>query len=501
MERALKIRPSGLDRVIRCPGSALACKDIKFVGNKYTERGLKLHQLAALIYDVGESAWNQVKKEIEGEDLKDFQDVIAQAHQLEPVGEFRALVEHKEGLEMFDMDSGTPDLVFITPQKSAVLIDFKFGHGLVENPADNWQMKAYAAALCVNHLCEVVEAYILQPGAWDGKTIKGATFRKDRKDFDPIIVAVKEGVKKARDPLAPRIPGKAQCVFCPAKETCPEFQAGVQAKETEKREERGRDVQVGEAIALQPPLGFANPVVVISKESIAKANYLCEQAMGLQVSSPENAQLASDMLKDIGKFLRDVKAVMDEVKEPYKDFVKKADLIGAQALIPLNTGKDKLKVDLDKWTADQEALKRKAEAEAAEVERKKQEAIRQAEEAKRREEEAQRRAAEAKGAAEKKKAQEALAKAQAESQAKAKEAQAQLKVEAPAPVISAPPTGLKQIRVPRYDVLDFKMLADEYKIANDAVILAAIKSGKLKEPGVQDILKVWWEVKTSSTGR
>jgi hypothetical protein len=472
------------------------------VGNKYTERGLKLHELAALVYDAGEKAWEQIKKEISGPDMEDLRDIIKQANSLEPVGTFKVLVEHKEKLGMLDMDSGTPDLVFILDKpKAAVLIDFKFGHGQVENPGENWQMKAYSAALSVNHSLEMVEAYILQPAAWDGKKIKGATFRG--KDFDSIIQEVKTGVKKARDPLAQRIPGKTQCQWCAAKDACPEFKAGLQAKETEKQENRKEDIQVGEALSLQPPLSFSEPVVVISKESIVKAQYLYTQAMALVVNTPENSQLASDMLKDIGKFLRDVKAVGDEVKEPYKDFIKKADLLFNQALVPLNMGKDKLKAGQDAWLAEEGERKRKAEAEAAEVERKKQEAIRQAEEAQRREEEAQRRAAEATSAAAKKKAQAELAKAQAESQAKAKEAQAQLKVEAPAPVVAFVPSGIKVVQKPLYEVLDFSKLPDQYKMVNEKAILADMnpKVAKLTEKGIPNVLKCWFKTESSSTGR
>jgi hypothetical protein len=512
LKRALTIRPSNLDRIMRCPGAGWACKDIPVEENEFMRRGKKLHELAALWYDVGQKAWPQIVKEIRDgiaskllheDEMEAFKDVLTQARQLEPSAPHKTLTEHKELLNMFDLDSGTPDIMFIQEDKPwAVVIDWKFGSKPVPPVRENWQMKTYSCAIAVNHSLDVVEPYVLQPKSWDGKKVKGE-YVIDRKEMDTLIPAIKAGVKAARELDAPRKAG-AHCreTFCPFRDKgCPEYAAMGQAKETEKRVERNLSVKVGDAVVINPPADFALPVVVISQQAIARALYLQEQAHGLMVDRPENAQAASTLLKDISKFKNEIETTRKDIAEKYRKFLGDLKATSDQAVIPLDEAAIKLKADLDKWVAAEDERNAKAEAEAQRIEEEKQEAIRKAEADKRAQEEAERKAANAKTAAQKAKADEAARLAKEKADASAKEAADKVTVVAPPPVPAAPLQGVKKTKVPKWEVLDFSKLPDQFKMVDEGSILAAMKSGKLDEKGLPGVLKCWYETKTSTTGK
>ena len=122
---------------------------------------------------------------------------------------------------------GTADLVLVTPTELEIA-DAKFGYRPVG--PDGLQLRAYAVGappLLVNpdtgeflpqfRQLKTVRLTILQPE--DSQAIKSVVY-----PFEDVIKwaeEVKQVIKAAQDPDAPRVPGD-QCTFCPAAAVCPE---------------------------------------------------------------------------------------------------------------------------------------------------------------------------------------------------------------------------------------------------------------------------------------
>src|SRR4051812_5556267 len=58
----LKVRPSGLERAFLCPGSVSMEAPFPWVDSPAAERGRKLHEAMALLFQVGDKAWDTIAK-------------------------------------------------------------------------------------------------------------------------------------------------------------------------------------------------------------------------------------------------------------------------------------------------------------------------------------------------------------------------------------------------------------------------------------------------------
>jgi hypothetical protein len=127
----------------------------------------------------------------------------------------------------FNKLSGTPDRVYIWPQrKSALVGDLKSGFAQVERAELNLQLRGYAVIAKDNFDVEHVYVSLLQPRLfYPSERITMAHYEKadidrSRKQITAIIDAtVREN--------APLVAGEEQCRYCRAKLTCPAFRAAV----------------------------------------------------------------------------------------------------------------------------------------------------------------------------------------------------------------------------------------------------------------------------------
>lgn len=118
---------------------------------------------------------------------------------------------------------GTADVTLVEVFGRVVLIDHKNGYMTVE-ARENDQLKQYAVFLLHEHPeCDPVTVTISQPNAphADG-LIRSQTFTSD--ELAIYQLQMKEAADATSDPKAPRRAGE-WCTFCPAKTTCPEFDA------------------------------------------------------------------------------------------------------------------------------------------------------------------------------------------------------------------------------------------------------------------------------------
>lgn len=120
---------------------------------------------------------------------------------------------------------GTADFVAYDPsRKQLVVVDLKYGRGVLVPVADNPQVKYYALGALLhaqNLKVESVRVCIVQPRLPDEN---GDTIREQVYSIEDLIafgVEVTQAAARTLDPAAPLVPGPKQCRWCPAAPICP----------------------------------------------------------------------------------------------------------------------------------------------------------------------------------------------------------------------------------------------------------------------------------------
>jgi len=104
--------------------------------------------------------------------------------------------------------------------KSALCIDYKTLYGDHAPAPGNQQLRGAAIMIADEYLCRNVTVALIQPNAYP----KASSCTYDTQTLSHARQERFQRLKAARDPNAPRIPGKKQCAFCKARATarCPE---------------------------------------------------------------------------------------------------------------------------------------------------------------------------------------------------------------------------------------------------------------------------------------
>ena len=117
---------------------------------------------------------------------------------------------------------GTSDVVLRTGNR-LTLIDYKFGKGHIEPPAENMQAKAYVAgAFQGNPLAETAEFIFIVPRRDE---VLRHTFKRD--ELLELVEEVEMVVAAAENPESPYNPSEETCVFCGEKPKCPAINTAV----------------------------------------------------------------------------------------------------------------------------------------------------------------------------------------------------------------------------------------------------------------------------------
>lgn len=511
----LNISPSKLERVVLCPGSARMTADLPRKDSDAAKRGRALHDAMALLFQAGAAAaLPTIRKNIETNPLckpGDF-DQVKFAYEcgmeLMPADpDTQVVIEKPLSIAWMGLSGGKPDLLLISPKfKQAVLVDWKFGVGSVEDPATNWQMRAYGAGTISTfptYGLEAIEPAIIQPGAFKkDDSVRSHVWKKD--ELRTFAAEIQGHVAAANKPDAPLVAGPVQCRWCDAKDTCPAYKAYADAKAKAKEDNLQMELNgistVGTPIIVEPEEQLTFPVVVINAETIGMAEERKKLALEMRVVDQLTANAAGALSKDIRSLANLIDKQRETVKKPFLELGRRIDSEAKKAMTPLAEAAahldglvagylQKIREEQARAKAEEERRQR----EAAEAARKAQEeAAKKAAEA----EEAERRAGELKTKAAREKAEAAAAKArqeaeeaerarqaeeakrlQAEADRRAAEAAAQAPAEAPKV------QGFRGTKVTTWEIPDFSKIPPELLatvlIPNAKVIDTMIKTGVL----------------------
>ena len=220
--------PSSLQARELCPGSRRMIEAIPGRGedesSQYAKDGTKGHELIAAVLEgkmseetaqevaTGKGMWDSVHF-----CLQHAFDLRRKWKQYDPV----ELVEHRVDLTKLDeaVGFGTLDFGIVVPFNTAVVVDFKLGHGEVPAARQNLQLVTYALGIQDEYEVEQVHGIILEGGRG---FISEYTYTKDV--LDNARKHIKTVVDNSSQPWAPLVPGPDQCKYCPALTTCPALQ-------------------------------------------------------------------------------------------------------------------------------------------------------------------------------------------------------------------------------------------------------------------------------------
>jgi hypothetical protein len=152
------------------------------------------------------------------------------------------------------MHSGQPDYVAVATDGSnlfCLVADWKFGRLVVDDPADNAQLRDLAVLVDARHKFELasVTCQVVQPFAG-----KFTPTLYDREGLDRAADELMIRIQESNAPGAPRVAGKAQCRFCRAKTRCEAFSAFVgQALPAPLTVERAKEV-IAQAETMLPAM-------------------------------------------------------------------------------------------------------------------------------------------------------------------------------------------------------------------------------------------------------
>lgn len=261
---------SSSSRWLKCPPSAILCKDIETNTSVYAEEGTEAHELAErklllLFKKISQEEYNswytmfRARSKFWSEEMEEYVNVYVNTvlEQAEGYTEiyFELRVDYSDIINVPD-HKGTCDCAIVFPDRLTIM-DLKYGKGVLVQAEENSQLSLYALAACQTLKIEVskIRLMIVQPrlenfSSWDT-------------DFATLY---KWGIGYARERAQLAIqgkgdfcPGEKQCRFCKLRGSC---NARAQANIEEAKEVFGDEHNVGEltipeqskALAHQIPL-------------------------------------------------------------------------------------------------------------------------------------------------------------------------------------------------------------------------------------------------------
>jgi hypothetical protein len=162
---------------------------------------------------------------------------VEEVFKLKPSPTAKLLIETKATLKHIDKDAGgTLDYAWVDEWGLLVVIDFKYGYGLVEPydadaKAENEQLMCYALSVAhkFDFEFEAVKLAIIQPRSYteNGEiTSEHTTTIKKLRDFEKKYAGAIAASKKKDAPIK----GGDWCKYCPAETICPEVSTNAMQK-------------------------------------------------------------------------------------------------------------------------------------------------------------------------------------------------------------------------------------------------------------------------------
>ena len=229
MQHSKIVGGSTAKRVMACPGSvALVAKMPPQVENKYMADGTALHSAVDLLVNDGDaSAYSLLGKTFNGIVLDDdhcekLKSALALLNEVDPKKEMNFATETRVGFgDLLPGVFGSTDLIGRIGNR-AIVLDWKFGDGVIVDAEENAQLMFYAAAAMRTpesawafEGATEVECVIIQPPS----VRRWVTTPERIRQFERDLV---QAVKLSSFPDAQLTVGD-HCRFCTAKPICPQM--------------------------------------------------------------------------------------------------------------------------------------------------------------------------------------------------------------------------------------------------------------------------------------
>ena len=214
------LSPSNADRWMNCPGSVALCATMpKPPQSEYAGEGQAAHQVAEdFLRDPKRVPFDRIGEELLGFEITEEMAEAASMYVdyvrglLKNGGEL--LIETK--VEIAPGISGTLDAAIVRPYDSIIVIDFKYGKGIVVPEVDNAQLLLYGMPLAFQYEVKDIKLVVIQPrtegqiSSWDCDIDYMNTFAEE----------VNRKIALTKEPKATVCAG-SWCKWCWAKAVCP----------------------------------------------------------------------------------------------------------------------------------------------------------------------------------------------------------------------------------------------------------------------------------------
>lgn len=235
MSAHAKLSPSSAVRWMTCPGSVALSEGIEDTSSDAANEGTMMHSFASKCLETGRDAHSYVgiRDEETGLTLDIDQAVAIQTY----VHTVRDIVEATGGTLLVEQRlpigwmtgekgaAGTADAVILTMDE-LIVVDAKFGRGVVVEADSNPQLLMYAAAAYDEHKVaydfRTVRLVISQPRL--GASPEWTTIPDELLKFAAEVARSADEIRQGSDRLVPTEKG---CRWCRAKATCPAIRAKV----------------------------------------------------------------------------------------------------------------------------------------------------------------------------------------------------------------------------------------------------------------------------------
>jgi hypothetical protein len=225
MQHSKIVGGSTAKRVIRCPGSVPLVQQMPpQIGSKYAEEGTKLHGLMERFIEADTVSAIEMMKDLSPEQREKIEFCLGALDEIDPQNQMTYVHEVEvefEGVPALEGVFGNADLVGRIGDR-AVILDWKFGDGVMVEAEENEQGLFYAAAAMKTSKvqwafdgAEEIEIVIVQPPhvrRWV------TTFKRVHEFERELVVAV----QTAQRADAPTVLGD-HCRWCTAKPICPQM--------------------------------------------------------------------------------------------------------------------------------------------------------------------------------------------------------------------------------------------------------------------------------------
>ena len=257
-------------RYTKCHGSINLINKLGWRANYTSEaaaEGTVAHEFASELLEAGDDAWTRAGEtkthkiyefEFDPEMMMGVQLHLDTCHgMLKKYPDATMLVEHPMQSILDDEAYGTADCIIYVPGDRIIVIDFKYGQGIVVEP-DAMQLKYYGYLAYETRPDfmkgdgepKEIELWVVQPRIPHGQGLCRSYNTTPEALTDFFTGEIIPAMEATRDPLAPLTVGD-HCIFCPAKRTgtCPALQTEVFEYNIDLEPNHLSDGELGEALS------------------------------------------------------------------------------------------------------------------------------------------------------------------------------------------------------------------------------------------------------------